>query len=56
VLSVEVHLNLTDEVRWVACLAGKVMVSSCMDGEGMVVEGWVKLRESEGIVIEGFAI
>jgi len=48
---VEVHLNLTDEVRWVECMTGRVVLSSYLDGEGMVVEGWVKLRGDEGLVV-----
>ncbi len=52
---VEVHLNLTDEVRWVECMTGRVVLSSYLDGDGMVVEGWVKLRADEGIVVELFA-
>ena len=50
----EVHLNLTDEVRWVKCTTGRVVLSSYLDGEGMVVEGWVKLRGNEGIVVTLF--
>jgi alpha-glucosidase len=49
---VEIHLNLTDEVRWVECLSGRVALSSYLDGDGMVVEGWVKLRENEAIVVQ----
>ena len=49
---VEIHLNLTDEVRWVECLTGRVALSSYLDGDGMVVEGWVKLRENEAIVVQ----
>jgi alpha-glucosidase len=48
---VEVHLNLTDEVRWVECLPGRVALSSHLDGEGMVVQGWLKLRGDEGIAV-----
>jgi alpha-glucosidase len=51
---VEVHLNLTDQVRWVECLTGRVVLSSLLDGDGMVVEGWLKLREDEGLVVSLF--
>jgi alpha-glucosidase len=51
---VAVHLNLADEVRWVECLAGRLILSSYLDGDGMVVEGWVKLRGDEGIVVSLF--
>jgi alpha-glucosidase len=48
----EIHLNLTDEVRWVECMTGRVVLSSYLDGDGMVVEGWVKLRGDEGLVVQ----
>jgi alpha-glucosidase len=47
----EIHLNLTDEVRWVECMTGRIVLSSYLDAEGMVVEGWVKLRGDEGLVV-----
>lgn len=51
---IEVHLNLTDEVRWVECLTGRVILSSYVDSDGMIIEGWVKLRANEGIVLSIF--
>jgi alpha-glucosidase len=49
---VQLHLNLTDEERWVEGLPGKVLLSSYLDGEGYEVGGWLKLRAGEAIVVE----
>jgi alpha-glucosidase len=51
----QVHLNLTDEVRWVQGLPGRVLLSSCLDGDGYEVSGWLKLRAAEALVIESLA-
>lgn len=50
----EVHLNLIDEVRWVECRAGRVVLSTLMDGEGAVIRGGVSLRGDEGLLVELF--
>jgi alpha-glucosidase len=51
---VEVHLNLTEQVRWVECMNGRVIVSSLRDVEDTVVGGWISLRANEGVVVEVF--
>ena len=51
---VQLLLNLTDEVRWVESRTGRVLLSSYLDGDGMVVEGWVKLRENEAMLVQIF--
>jgi len=51
---VQMHLNLTGEVRWVETLTGMVLLSSYLDGEGFEIGGWVKLRAGEGIVVKVF--
>ncbi len=51
---IEVHLNLTDEVRWVEALPGRVLLSSFLDTEGMVLDGWRSLRGNEALVVEAF--
>ena len=48
----QVHLNLTDEGRWVQGLPGRVLLSSSLDGDGYEVSGWLKLRAAEALVIE----
>jgi len=50
----DVHLNLTPEVRWVECGQGRVLLTSALDAEGEVVTGWMKLRENEAVVVELF--
>jgi hypothetical protein len=32
-------------------MTGRIVLSSYLDAEGMVVEGWVKLRGDEGLVV-----
>ena len=51
----ELHLNLTDELRWVECRAGRVLLSTFLDGDGQGVSGWVSLRGNEGVLIELFS-
>ena len=51
---VEVYLNFSDEVRWVECGSGRVLVSSLMEIEQPVVSGWLSLRANEGVVVEVF--
>jgi alpha-glucosidase len=53
---IEVYLNFGDEVRWVECGAGRVLVSSLMDVEKPVVSGWMSLRANEGVVVEVFRV
>ena len=51
----QVHLNLSDEVRWVECREGRLVLSTMLDGDGSaVVGGWIRLRGNEGVVVELF--
>jgi len=52
--TLEIHLNLTDEVRWTECKPGRVLLSSMLDTQGEVVGGWIKLRANEGVIVELF--
>jgi alpha-glucosidase len=49
---VQIHLNFTDEVRWVEGLPGKVLLSSFLDVEAVEVSDWAQLRPGEGLVVE----
>ena len=48
---ITVFLNMTGEERWMECAPGKVLLSSFLDRENMVV-GWIELRRNEAVVID----
>lgn len=49
---ITVMLNMTGEERWMECAAGRILLSSFLDRENLVVVGWVELRRNEAVVIE----
>ncbi len=49
---IQMHLNLTGQVRWVEGCPGRLLLSTHLDVEGSAVSGWIKLRPNEGVVIE----
>ena len=48
---ITVMLNLTPEERWMECAPGKVLLSSGLDRENVVV-GWIELRRNEAVVFD----
>ena len=48
---IAVMLNLTPEQRWMECAPGRVLLSSYLDLEKIVV-GWILLRRNEAVVID----
>ena len=48
---VRVLLNMTDEERWIECAPGKILLSSWLDRDNVIV-GWVELRRNEAIIVE----
>ena len=48
---ITMFLNMTGEERWMECAPGKVLLSSFLDRENMVV-GWIELRRNEAVVID----
>ena len=49
---IQVHLNLTSQIRWVEGCPGRLLLSTRLDVEGADVSGWIKLRPNEGVIIE----
>ena len=43
---------MTGEERWMECPPGRVILSSSLNLENVIVEGWVQLRRNEALVIE----
>ena len=44
-------LNMTPEERWMECAPGRLLLSSFLDRENIVV-GWIELRRNEAVVID----
>ncbi len=47
-----IHLNLTDEVRWIKVKPGKLLLTSFLDTEGAIVADYLRLRPNEAVVVE----
>ncbi len=48
---ITVMLNMTGEERWMECAPGRILLSSFLDRENVVV-GWIELRRNEAVVID----
>ncbi len=48
---IRVLLNMTGEDRWIECPPGRLLLSSFLDRDNIVV-GWIELRRNEAVIID----